>query len=55
MRPRQPSLFKLPPSKELSSVQRTRALELLKALIKEAMSAPEAGSESVDNQEADDD
>jgi len=53
--PPEPDLFKIPLSNELAPTQRTRALELLKAFLKEAMSAIEVESNSVVHQEADDD
>jgi hypothetical protein len=53
--PPEPDLFKIPLSHELAPTQRTRALELLKALLKEAMSAIEVESNSIVHQEADDD
>jgi hypothetical protein len=53
--PPEPDLFKIPPSNELAQTQRTRALELLTALLKEAMSAIEVERDSVAHQEADDD
>jgi hypothetical protein len=53
--PPKPDLFKIPPSNEFAPTQRTRALELLKTLLKEAMSATEVESDSIVHQEADND
>ena len=53
--PPEPDLFKILLSNELAPTQRTRALELLKAFLKEAMSAIEVESDSIVHQEADDD
>ena len=53
--PPEPDQFKIPLSNKLAPTQRTRALELLKAFLKEAMSAIEVESNSVVHQEADDD
>jgi hypothetical protein len=53
--PPEPDLFKILLSNELAPTQRTRALELLKALLKEAMSAIEVENDSIVHQEADDD
>lgn len=49
-----PDLFKTPVSSELPPPQRATALDLLKALLKEAMSATEGRNQS-DSQEAGDD
>jgi len=49
------NLFRISPPNEFAPTQRTRALELLKALLKEAMSAIEVESDSVAQQEADND
>jgi len=54
MPPTQPNLFKIQSSSALSGSQRARALELLQVLLKEAMSATEAGSKRRDR-EVDDD
>jgi hypothetical protein len=50
----QPDLFRIQSRSDLSGSQRARALELLKGLLKEAMSATEAGSKRP-GQEVDDD
>ena len=52
--PTQPDLFKIQSSSVPSGSQRARALELLKVLLKEAMSGTEAGSKRRD-QEVDND
>jgi hypothetical protein len=54
MPPTQPNLFKIQSWSALSGSQRASALELLKVLLKEAMSVAEAGSKRSD-QEVDDD
>jgi hypothetical protein len=54
MPPTQPNLFKIQSWSALSGSQRARALELLKVLLKEVMSATEAGSKRRDR-EVDDD
>jgi hypothetical protein len=46
--PPQSNLFKVLLANELSPSQRAKALEPLKALLKEAMSDTEAGSESTE-------
>jgi hypothetical protein len=46
--PPQSNLFEVPLTNELSPSQRAKALELLKALLKEAMSDTEVGSESTE-------
>jgi hypothetical protein len=53
MPPHQPDLLKLR-SSELTPPQRARALELLRVLLKEAMSATEGRSQNHDTQEASD-
>jgi hypothetical protein len=53
--PHQTDLFKTKPPHELRSHQRARALELLKVLLKEAMSAADAEAKSIDGREAGDD
>jgi hypothetical protein len=53
MPPHQPDLLKLR-SRELTPPQRARALELLRVLLKEAMSTTEARSQNHDTQEASD-
>jgi hypothetical protein len=52
--PAPPDLFKTPVPSELPPPQRATALDLLKALLKEAMSAIEGRNQS-DSQEAGDD
>jgi hypothetical protein len=54
MPPTQPNLFKIQSWSALSGSQRARALELLQVLLKEAMSATEAGAKRRDR-EVDDD
>jgi hypothetical protein len=51
----QTDLFKTPTLTELPPPQRTAALELLKALLTEVMSAAEPGRDRMGDQEADDD
>lgn len=51
----QADLFKTPPLNELPPPQRAAALELLKALLTEVMSAAEAVCSRVGDQEAGDD
>ena len=50
----QPDLLQMQLSSELTPPQRARALELLRVLLKEAMSATEARSQSHDAREASD-
>jgi hypothetical protein len=45
-------LFKTNPPHELKSPQRARALELLKVILKEAISRTDAEAESIGGQEA---
>ena len=54
MPPRQLDLLKMRPLNELTPPQRARALQLLTVLLKEAMSATEARSQSADIREASD-
>jgi hypothetical protein len=51
----QTDLFKTPSPNALSPPQRTAALELLKALLTEVMSAAEAEGDAMGDQEAGDD
>lgn len=51
----EPNLFKTPVLNELPLPQRAAALDLLKALLTEAMSVAEAGRGEMRNQEAGDD
>ncbi len=53
--PPEPNLFKTPMLNELPPPQRTAALDLLKALLTEAMSVAEAGRGEMRDQEASDD
>jgi hypothetical protein len=53
--PPERDLFKTPTLNELLPPQRTAALELLKALLTEVMSAAEAGRDGMGDQEAADD
>jgi len=54
-RPSQPDLFKTPPTHELPPSQRTTAVELLKALLAEAMisvaQAGRVGNDGMDDRE----
>jgi hypothetical protein len=54
MPPTQPTLFKIQSWSALSGSQRAKALELLKVLLKEAMSATDAGSKRRDREVGDD-
>jgi len=51
----QADLFKTPPLNELSRPQRTAALELLKKLLMEIVSAAESVNDGMGDQEKDDD
>ena len=55
VRPSQPDLFKTPPMYELSSPQRTIAVELLKVLLAEVMMSAaqvgQVGNDGMDDQE----
>ena len=51
----QADLFKTPPLNELSRLQRTAALELLKKLLMEVVSAAEPVNDGMEDQEKDDD
>jgi hypothetical protein len=53
--PPEPNLFKTPTLNELLPLQRTAALDLLKALLTEVMSVAEAGRGRMGDQEAGDD
>jgi len=53
--PPQPDLFKARPPHELPPPQRTIAVELLKVLLADVMSADAAGSDGTDDQEVGDD
>jgi len=51
----QADLFRTPPLNELSRLQRTAALELLKKLLMEVVSAAEPVNDGMEDQEKDDD